>query len=52
MFLGGSLWTQSLCAMQVSRSSATDFSDAGISPSVLHSPPVVFYKAADCLGLI
>lgn len=38
--------------MQVSGSSAMDFSDTGISRTVLHSPPAVFYKAAYCLGLI
>lgn len=38
--------------MQVSGSSAIDFSHTGISCAVLHSPPAVFYKAAYCLGLI
>lgn len=38
--------------MQVSGSSAADFSDAGISPTVLHSPPAGLYKAVYCLGLV
>lgn len=38
--------------MQVSGSSAIDFSEAGISPTVLHFPPAVLYKAVYCLGLI
>lgn len=52
MFSGGSLWRQNLHAMQGSRNSAIDVGNAGISPTVLLSPPAVFYKAVYCLGLV
>lgn len=41
-----------LRAMQGSRNSAIDVGNAGISPTVLLSPPAVFYKAVYCLGLV
>lgn len=51
-FFGGALWRQSLHDVQAHRSSASECSDSGISPTELHSPPAAPHKAAYCLGLV
>lgn len=48
----GCFFGQSLRALRLGGSSGPDFSPAGISPAVLHSPPAGAYKAVHCSGLI